>query len=89
MSVLLISAPCQIFVTATASKFLFILDLARLLRFSDLLNILRALHARTFGNVFLSGATFRRPVIQPRRRRFRLLSCAMWHEVFPNMLMTS
>ncbi len=35
MSVLLISAPCHVFVTATASKFLFIFDLARLFRFSD------------------------------------------------------
>ncbi len=29
---------------------------------------------------FFTGATLRSPAIQPRRRRFRLFSCAIGHE---------
>ncbi len=77
----------HISVTVTAHKFMFILDFARLLRSCDLFKILRALHARTFGNVIFSGATLRTPAIQPRWQQFRLLSCAMVHEASLKILM--
>ncbi len=88
-SVLSISAFSYVSVTAMARRLLFILDFARLLRPSDVLKILRTLHARTFDNVILSGATLRRPAIQPRRRRFRLLGCAIGHDCSLKILMTS
>ncbi len=79
MSVLSISEDSQLSVTAMALRLEYILDLARLLRSSDLLKMIRALHVSTYGNVIFSGETLRSPEIQPRRRRFRLFSCAIGH----------
>ncbi len=74
-----LSEASQLSLTAMALRLVCILDLARLLRSSDLLKILRALHASMYVNVIFSGATLRSPAIQPCRRRFRLFSCAMGH----------
>ncbi len=79
MSVLSMSEVSQLSVTAMALRLVYILDLTRLLRSSDLLKTRRALHASMYGNIIFSGATWRSPAIQPRRRRFRLFSCAMGH----------
>ncbi len=54
MSVLSISEVSQLSVTAMALRLEYILDLARLLRSSDLLKMLRALHVSTF-NVRFGG----------------------------------
>ncbi len=77
----------HISVAATAHKFMFNLGFARLSRSCDLFKLLRALHARAFGNVIFSGATLHTPAIQPRWRQFRLLSCAMVHEASLKILM--
>ncbi len=63
MSVLSMSEVSQLSVTAMVLRLIYILDLARPLRSSDLLKMLLALHASSYGNVIFSRATLRSPAI--------------------------